>query len=110
MKALLEKDILAQIRDYLRLTGWLVIRLNSGAVPARSNGRRRFIRFNDTPGCSDLLALRGGVVLLAEIKRPGGRATAAQQSFLEEVRRHGGLGLVVDGLDSLRQQLEEQEC
>lgn len=102
----LEREVLKVIRDYLRLTGWLTIRLNSGSVVGEYKGRRRLVRFNDMPGCADLLAVKH-VALFVEVKRPGGKTSKDQDAFLEDVRRHGGLGFVVDGLDSLKQQLEE---
>ena len=105
MRAPLEKEILAQCRDYLRLTGWLCLRVNSGAVTGEYKGRRRFVRFTDTPGVSDLLALRE-VFLAAECKRPGGKLTADQAAFLEDVRKHGGIGLCIHSLDELQHELE----
>jgi hypothetical protein len=102
----LEKEVQAQIKQYLQLNGWLVLRLNSGAIPAEYKGKRRFIRFNDQPGCSDLLALKDGVAAFIECKRPGKKATAEQESFLEEVRKHGGIAFVADSLDSLLSNLQ----
>ena len=106
MKAPLEKEILAQCRDYLRLTGWMVLRVNGGAVTGEYKGRRRFVRFTDTPGVSDLLALRDNVFLAIETKRQGREPTAEQSAFLMDVRLHGGVGLVVHSLDELQRELE----
>lgn len=107
MKSPRESDILSQCRDWLRLTGWLVLRVNSGATVAEHKGKRRFFRFCDTPGVSDLLALKGGVFLGCEIKRPGNKPTAKQLSFLDAVRRHGGMAIVADSVESLARQLGE---
>lgn len=102
----LEREVLKQCRDYLRLRGFLVIRINSGAQVGEYKGKKRFIRFNDTNGVSDLLALRDSTVIFIEVKRPGGKLSDHQAAFLDDVRRHGGVGICVSSVDDLRRQLE----
>lgn len=104
----LEKEVLAQCREYLRLHGFEVVRLNSGAVTGSHKGKSRLVRFNDTPGVSDLLAVKkgAGLAVFVEVKRPGGKTTPAQDDFLNRMRCAGAVGIVADSLDSLRQQLE----
>lgn len=92
---------------YLRLVGCFAWRVNTGAMTIRAPGRRsRFVRFNQ-PGTSDILGLlpehsdtdrrfwRPGRFLAVECKRHPNSPTVAQQSFLESVRMHGGLALVI---------------
>lgn len=102
-----EKEIQTQIMDYLRLVGVLAVRINSGAVIGSYKGKKRFVRFNDTPGCSDILACLppDGRWLALEVKRPGASTIAErrirQNLFLDRVRQAGGIGCYVRSLDDL---------
>lgn len=103
-----EKNILKQCRDYLRLLGWLVVRVNNGAFAGEHKDKLRFVRFTDTPGVADMLCCSPrGTFAAIELKAPGRKTTAAQEAFLADVRRHGGVGLRICSLDELRIALEE---
>jgi hypothetical protein len=94
--------------DWLKLWGAFPIRVNSAAVviPAEGDHRRRFYRANSEPGCSDcLVVLPGGRFGAFEFKQPGAEPSDIQTTFLDQVRRRGGLALVVSSLDQLRQDL-----
>lgn len=92
VKAPRETDVQRTLLDYLRLRRAAVVRVNSGATKAGG----RFIRFNGTPGCSDILACYRGRFLALEVKRDGGsKATPEQEAFLAAVRAAGGVGAVV---------------
>jgi hypothetical protein len=106
VKAPTEQDLLRQVRDYLALQGAVVVRVNSGGLRATYNGKGRFIRYNDTPGCSDLLACYRGYFVAVEVKRPGQKPTPEQASFLDQVRRKGGVGIVATCLDDVERALE----
>jgi hypothetical protein len=102
MKAPCEQSLVKPALDLLALRGCFVWRNNSGAMVATANGKRRFVRFGGTPGASDILGLLpGGRFLAVELKRPGGKLTAKQKSFLEAVRNQGGVGLVASSLKEL---------
>ena len=106
MRRPLEKDIQRVLLTYLRsVLGWPVVRINSGGM----RRGKSFYRFNDTAGVSDIVGLipPAGRFLAIEVKRPGGRPTEQQRQWLDAVRAAGGVGLVVTGLDDLRQQLRE---
>lgn len=100
-KVPLEKEIQKQIHQYLTLHGWLVIRLNSGAVVGEHNGRKRFVRFNDAPGVSDLLCIRDGRALFVEVKRPGKIPNEKQREFLDRALRHGAAAIWVQSIEQL---------
>ncbi len=106
MKAPTEQDLLRQVRDYLKLRGWKVMRMNSGGVRATYNGKKRFHRYNDTPGMSDLICLRDGVFLAVEVKRPGGKPTPDQAEFLDDIRRKGGVAVLAQSLADVERALE----
>ncbi len=98
----LEKEVQAQVLAWLRLHGGLPIRVNSGALPWRdTKGMRRLCRLNSEPGCSDVLCCWRGRFLAVECKRPGEKPTPEQESFLELVRRKGGVAIVAHGVEDL---------
>lgn len=101
-----EKGIQAQILDWLRVNGAVAIRVNSGAFGGTYNGKKRFVKMNDTPGCSDILCCFKGTFLAVEVKRqkPVRRKAVAdltkealhlaeQEAFLRSVNNAGGIGL-----------------
>mgnify|MGYP000721058787 CR=1 FL=1 len=94
----LEKDIQKSIIQYLQFAGCAVVRVNSGAVAIKGK-RSRFIKFNDSPGCSDLLCCIEGRFVAIEVKRPASRTEAKhlaeQQAFQERIRKSGGYGYFV---------------
>lgn len=98
MKEPLEKEIQKSIIDYLALLGCWRIRINSGAMSGNHKGKRWFMRFNDQPGCPDVIACLEGRFIAIEIKRPGGKLTEKQASALEAIRRAGGLAFVATGI------------
>lgn len=56
-------------------------------------------------GISDLLALHNGVLYAIEVKAPGktNNTTPHQKKFLERVNASGGVGVVVDNLDAVKE-------
>lgn len=102
MKPPREMDILRQCLAYLKLRGFWAWRNNAGALRDRTG---RLVRFSPV-GSGDLFALLpGGRFLSVEVKRPGGKATAAQLDWLARVAAAGGVAMVVTGVDDLRARL-----
>ena len=110
IKKPLESGVQSACRDWLRLFGAAVIRVNSGGMKIG----KRFVRFNSEPGCSDLLVcLPGGRFAAVEVKRPGRDTTAPkrkakQEAFRRMVRAAGGLEIVVRSVDELRAALKAE--
>lgn len=113
MREAKEADIQRAILEYLRLLGVFCWRVNSGAITAQHNGKRRFLRFNGAAGCSDLVGLlpahcsRPGVFLALEVKRPGRKPTEQQAAFLDAIRAAGGVAAVVSSLDDVVQLMRQ---
>lgn len=114
MRPPLEKDVQAQIMQWLRLQGAFVLRINSGAFPAEYKGRRRFVKFNSEPGCSDILGiLADGRFLACEVKRPGWKLRPSdhheqeQASFLEAIRKRGGVGIFATCIEDVERAIAE---
>jgi hypothetical protein len=89
-----ESQVLKQCLQLLKLRGVPAWRQNQGALRVG----KRFIRFAGAEGICDIvgcLPALGGRLLCCECKRPGGRLTASQKSFLENMGRAGALCLVI---------------
>jgi Holliday junction resolvase len=75
------------VRDYLRLRGWFVIRIQQGIGCHK--------------GISDLIALRWGDVCFIEIKSPKGKQSDNQIKFECDIKNSGGNYFLVDNIDKI---------
>ena len=82
-----ESVILDQVRQYLRLRGWLVFRHQQGLGAHK--------------GFPDLTALKDGVTLYVEIKTPRGRLSEHQERFQADCVAAGGRYLVARCLEDV---------
>jgi hypothetical protein len=82
-----EAAILADLRSYLRLRGWYVIRHQ------QSMGSHK--------GLSDLTAIKDGNTVYLETKRPGGTLSPVQEQFGTAIDGHGGVYRVVASYDDV---------
>jgi hypothetical protein len=99
-----ENDIKNACLAWLRLHGFIAIRVNNGAVTGEHNGKTRFLRFTDTPGVADILACSPkGRFVAVECKAPGKKKNLSltQQSFLDNIRDAGGIAIVAESIDDL---------
>lgn len=108
-----ESGVQKAIADLLVMSGWLVIRVNAGAMKDDYKGRPRFIRFvlwralgtvAKTAGISDLIGCTpAGRFFAIECKSPGlaNLVTEKQAEFLSVVRSLGGLAIVADSVDDV---------
>jgi len=100
-----ENPVVDAVQKYLALKKIPHYRVNSGAMKTPSGG---FIRFG-AKGMSDIYAIgKAGISIWIECKRPvGGKLSVDQKEFLDCVNRNGGIGIVVNSIESLEQQLKE---
>ena len=75
LKRLTEKAFLQQVRDYARLRGWKMYHTCDSRC--------------SEPGFPDLLLIRRGVLIVAELKSPAGKTTPAQDAWLDDFRAAG---------------------
>ena len=80
-----EAEFTAQVLEYARLRGWRTIHLR----PARTARGWRTAVQGDGAGFPDVLALRGGRVVVAELKVARNVATEAQEAWLAAWREAG---------------------
>ncbi len=107
-----EAAVQRQILDWLALKGFPAVRVNSGGVAAANrDGGTRFVRFNDTPGCADILACVGGTFTAIEVKRAGAKTDPArlakQEAFLAWVRKGGGIAVMAESLADVERAITE---
>lgn len=82
-----ETGILKAVRDYLRLRGWFVIRMQQG--------------LGSYKGISDLIAVKEGLTVWIEVKTASGKLSKHQKQFREQITASGGIYIVVRGVDDL---------
>jgi hypothetical protein len=104
-----EADVINAVAHWLaihRIPHW---RVNSGGL---KDSHGRLVRFG-AKGMADFYAIGpapDGKSIWIECKRPrGGVVSAAQKEFLDCINRRGGIGIIVNSIESLEQQLKEAE-
>lgn len=91
MSRISEGDLQRSVIDLAMLHHWRVVHVRPGRT---ATGWRT--TYEGHPGLPDLILARNGVVLLAELKPVGGRATAEQQRWLDAAGPHGRLWTPAD--------------
>ena len=109
-KAVRESVVLHQVEEWLTLRHIWHMRCNNAAGKAQSGQFMRSFTCNGhaVSGVSDIYAVKDGVSIWIECKRPvGGRFSDGQRNFLDAMNRNGAVGIVVNGIESLEKQLKE---
>lgn len=98
-----ENIVLSQCLKYLELIGVYCWRNNTGAYKMKGY----YVRFGKV-GSGDILGiLPDGRFLSVECKREsGGVVSPEQKEFMHNIKKNGGLALIVNSLDSLISQLK----
>ena len=89
---ILERDIKRQIKDYLRISGWMCWSNLQGL------GCRK--------GLPDITAVRDGVVLFIEAKRSGGKQSPDQIQFQKDIEQHGGHYVLARSFEDVEHAIE----
>jgi Holliday junction resolvase len=84
-----ESVVLDQVRDLLRLRGWLVFRHQQS--------------LGSLKGFPDLTALKDGVTIYVECKTATGKLSQHQENIRRDVEWHGGCYVVARGIDDLEE-------
>ena len=107
LRSVKEGAVINAVEQFLSLRNIPHYRINSGAL---ENKRGQLVKFGST-GMSDFYAIGpAGISIWIECKRPvGGRLSEAQKEFLDCINRHGGVGIVVNSIESLESQLKEAQ-
>ena len=86
-----ENDVKADIKKYLDMNGYF-------HYPNVQNFTRNNRGMN---GVSDRTAIKGGLVIWIEIKKPGGKIRPSQKVFMERILDAGGYCCCVDSVEQL---------
>jgi hypothetical protein len=105
LRGIKEGAVMNDVAQYLmvkRIPHW---RINSGGLRDIHN---RLVKFG-AKGMADFYAIGpAGISIWIECKRPkGGRLSESQKEFLDCINRNGGIGIVVNSIESLESQLKE---
>lgn len=102
-----ERDIQKLCMDWLAANKVWHVRMNSGALSATHNGKRRFFRWG-LPGMADILAYGRGKVYWLEVKAAKGKQSEDQELFQAEVEAEGMRYAIVRSLEDLECVFGEQ--
>jgi len=83
-----ESEIRAQVKEFLEWQGWFVFYHLQG--------------LGSYPGLPDLQAVKDGRTIYIEIKRPGGRQSARQKKFQQDLEAAGGQYILVKKIEDFK--------
>lgn len=89
-----EQDIQTSIMNYIKSIGGLPVKFNNMGIYA-------------TAGVSDILACIKGKFVAIEVKKPGGKPSALQLSFINAINSLGGIAFWTDNLEDVKDKLKE---
>ena len=93
-----EQDIQKQIKEFLSLIGWFVVKNNTVGIYVKA--RDTYIK-NPARGLPDLTAIKNSRVVMIEVKRKGNKQSPDQIEFEKNWVEHGGEYLLVHNLDEV---------
>ena len=99
---MLESEIQKAITDYLAARKIFCWKNHNTGVPNGRGGLRK----GGKKGVSDILGIYKGRFLAIEVKTPKGKTTEAQDQFLAQVVKNGGIGFVARSVDNVKELLE----
>ena len=103
----LERDVLRQVIQYLRLKKCLVYRMNTGAgLFQNADGPRRFVRFGEK-GMAVVLAFTKNSTIWVKAKGTGGKQSEFQKHFQKEVEGFGHTYIVAESINDVMPLFEE---
>jgi hypothetical protein len=94
-----EADWQQRVIDTAKVHGWRVAHFR----PAMTQRGRWVTPMTGHPGFPDLVLARGGVLIVAELKRHGGKPTPQQREWLAALGGYGRLWRPTDWPDVLRE-------
>lgn len=109
----LEKDIQRAILGFLKAQRGLTVWPNKsvGVYDAAKGIFRKPVDVYHRNGVSDILGFfhKTGRILAIEVKRPGGKISPDQLSFINEVNEGGGLAFIAYSVEDVAKQLLERK-
>jgi len=97
----IQRDILIFLRKHPAVSK--VWRQNSGTFKLTYGEKERFVRSNTAKGMSDILGvLNNGRIVAIEVKSRKGVIQTHQRSFLDSIKKAGGLAFVARSVDDVK--------
>lgn len=103
-----EKDIQAQILQYLAYRGIFAIRLNNTPIFDVKRGIFRRMPKYTPRGVPDIFGILepNGRTLLIEVKTDKGRLSPSQKDFLDEAKKCGALAFVARSIEDVEKNIK----
>jgi len=93
-----EQDIQKEIKEYLTLTGWFVIKNNTVGIWKAET--KHYIP-SQAKGLADLTAIKDGEVVMIEVKRKYNKQSPGQIEFQKDWEEHGGKYILAYSLEEI---------
>ena len=93
--AVKESEIQSQIRDYLRWTGWFVVKIHQS--------------LGSYQGIADLYALKDGQHVWIEAKTAKGKQSEHQARFQRDIEKQGGTYILARGIEDVEHLAGEKQ-
>lgn len=82
-----ESDIQKQIKEYLQLNGWFVVKIHQS--------------LGSYKGIADLYAIKGGKSVWIEVKTQKGHQSDYQKQFQKDIEAHGGIYIIAKCVEDI---------
>jgi hypothetical protein len=91
-----EAEVIRGVYDYFHFRGGYCWRNNTGSVviPGSETSRRRFVQFSEA-GAADILGVHTGYFFALETKTEKGKQSKEQVAWMDVIREHGGIYLLL---------------
>jgi len=99
-----EQDIQKQLKEYLTLKGWMVIKNNTVGIFKQATGK--YIP-NQSAGLADLTIIKKGRVVMVEVKKKGNFQSDNQIEFEKNWKAKGGEYWLIYNLEELIEKLKQ---
>lgn len=86
-----ESQVQKAVKEYLAWNGWFTFKIHQS--------------LGSYKGIADLFAIKDGLGIWIEIKTPAGRQSEYQKLFQRKIENHGGIYLLVRGIEELENKL-----
>jgi len=101
-----ESQVLGGIMDYLWANRIFAFRVNNTPIYNPREGRFRSKGKYELYGVADILGVYKGRMLAIEVKRPGGKPTDYQITFINKVNQNGGIAFIATSVDDVISKLQ----
>lgn len=102
MRKVKEQQLVNNCLEFLKYKGIFAFRNNSGQIFLNDGKKTRVVRMG-VKGAADILGIipPDGKFVAIECKTKNGKLTEYQKNFGEEVKKRGGIYLVIRSIDEL---------